>query len=69
MADLDDLRARLENIAEELRDAAYDALRTAAEEGAAGSDEEKRLSRARRAVERAVAALGQRHDPLDGLDD
>lgn len=69
MADLDDLRGRLEQIAEELRDAAFDALRIAAADGATRSEEEKRLTKARRAVERAVAALGQGHDPLDGFDD
>jgi hypothetical protein len=59
VADLEGLRARLEGIAEELADAAMDALRQALEEGAVGRPEaERRITQARRAVERAVAALG-----------
>lgn len=59
MADLEDLRARLEGIAEELADAAMEALRQALDAGATGRPEaERRITQARRAVERAVAALG-----------
>ena len=59
MADLDELRARLEGIAEELADAAMDALRQALEDGAVRRPEaERRITQARRAVDRAVAALG-----------
>ncbi|MGH9102949.1 MAG: hypothetical protein ACRDYD_08220 [Acidimicrobiales bacterium] len=57
----EDVRARLEGIAEELGDLALDRLRQAA--GGAGPDavaEERRLTRARRAVERAVVALDDR---------
>lgn len=58
MADLDDLRARLEEIGEELADAAMDALREALETGAGSRpDRERKLTQARRAVERAVRAL------------
>lgn len=56
MSDVDGIRQRLEAISEELRDGALDALRRAAE-GDGNSGDERRLSRARRAVERAVAAL------------
>ncbi|HET9732887.1 MAG TPA: hypothetical protein VFP54_09460 [Acidimicrobiales bacterium] len=52
-----DIRQRLEAIGEELADLAYDALRRAAD-GDGDTGEERRLTRARRAVERAVAALG-----------
>jgi hypothetical protein len=59
VADLEGLRARLEGIAEELSDAAMDVLRQALEEGAVGRpDAERRITQARRAVERAAAALG-----------
>ncbi|MFM7224076.1 MAG: hypothetical protein ACKOBG_07120 [Actinomycetota bacterium] len=64
MSDREDLvRARLESIEEELRDLEYSALaRRAAdpegEDAAAARAEERRLARARRAVARAVAALG-----------
>jgi hypothetical protein len=58
MADLDDLRSRLESIAEELADAGIDLLRRALEEGRSDRPEaERRVAQARRAVERAVAAL------------
>lgn len=58
MTDLDDIRGRLEGIAEELADAAMDRLRLALEAGASGPpSEERRITRARRAVERAVAIL------------
>jgi hypothetical protein len=60
---LDDLRARLESIAEELADLALDRLRQAADEPAERDRlvaEEKRLTRARRAVEKAVVLLDDR---------
>jgi hypothetical protein len=58
----DDLRDRLADIAEELGDRALDRLRSAAGDGDGdGRDaavaEEKRLTRARRAVEKAVHLL------------
>ena len=61
MADLDDIRARLEALAEELADLALDQLREAVATGSEPTDE-RRITRARRAVERAVALLGGRPD-------
>ena len=55
---VDELVVQLRAVEESLRDLAYDRLREAAngDEGAAA--DEKRLLRARRAVERAINALG-----------
>jgi hypothetical protein len=65
--EFDDIRARLEAIAEELADLAIIRLRESID---AGGDElpvdERRLTRARRAVEKAIAILRQ---PDDGGDD
>lgn len=59
MADVDDIRSRLQAIAEELADLAIDLLREAVEEGAGARPElEKRVTRARGAVEKAVSLLG-----------
>ena len=57
MADIEDIRARLDQIAEELADLALDKLRAAVEAGATKSDEEKRITRARSAVEKAARLL------------
>ena len=57
MADLDDIRSRLEGIAEELGDVALETLRDAVRAGATKSDEEKRITRARNAVEKAARLL------------
>jgi hypothetical protein len=58
MTDLQDIRDRLATIAEELADRALDVLREAVEHGATGRpDEERRLTRARAAVERAIGIL------------
>jgi hypothetical protein len=58
-----ELRERLQVIADELADLALDRLRTAVEAGAtAAPAEERRLTRARRAVEKAAALLAE--DPL-----
>jgi hypothetical protein len=57
---VDELRARLEGIAEELADLALDRLRLAAGAPAERDRlvaEERRLTRARRAVEKAAALL------------
>jgi hypothetical protein len=57
---VDELRARLEGIAEELADLALDRLRLAAGDPAERDRlvaEERRLTRARRAVEKAAALL------------
>ncbi|HEX6596017.1 MAG TPA: hypothetical protein VF045_03730 [Acidimicrobiales bacterium] len=58
---MDDLRERLEGIAEELADLAIDRLRQAADDPAERDRlvaEERRLTRARRAVEKAAALVG-----------
>jgi predicted transcriptional regulator len=58
MADLEDIRARLEGIAEELSDMALDVLREAVDQGAdKRPDLEKRLTRARSSVEKAARLL------------
>ena len=58
MADVDDIRSRLEGIAEELTDLAIEVLREAVESGAEKRPEvEKRITRARTAVEKAVHLL------------
>jgi hypothetical protein len=63
--DLDELAGRLEAIAEDLADAALDRLRQGADTVRAGGEpdpalvaEEKRITRARRAVEKAANLLG-----------
>lgn len=66
MSDLDDIRARLESIADELAEKALDVLRDAVEKGETGRPaEERRLTRARAAVERAMGILGDA--PSDDL--
>jgi hypothetical protein len=55
--DLDQLRGRLEGIAEELADAALDRLRAAVDGDAGAAAEERRITRARRAVEKAANLL------------
>jgi hypothetical protein len=73
MADLDELADRLQGIAEELGDLAFDRLREATSgarrTGSPDPDlvaEEKRLTRARRAVEKAVTVL--RRAPASAVD-
>jgi hypothetical protein len=65
--EFDEIRARLEAIAEELADLAIIRLRESID---AGGDElpvdERRLTRARRAVEKAIAILRQPDDGNDG---
>ena len=61
--EFDDLRARLEQIAEELADLAIVRLRESIDAG--GSElpvDERRLTRARRAVEKAIAVLREPDD-------
>ena len=61
--DLEDVRSRLDSLAEELADLALDRLREAAESGDDRERllaEERRLTRARRAVEKAAALLADR---------
>ena len=56
---LADVVASLRGIEERLRDAAYEALRARVEDGdEAAAATERRLLQARRAVERALRALG-----------
>jgi hypothetical protein len=61
---VEDLADRLAQLAEELGDLAFDRLRVASEAAGRGSapdpaalDEERRLTRARRAVDKAVTLL------------
>lgn len=59
MADLDDVRERLRQIAEELADAAIATLQEALAEGQTKRPEaERRITRARTAVEKALRELG-----------
>jgi hypothetical protein len=58
-AELDDIVTQLRSLEERLRDLAYDRLRVAAEEDDdQAAAEEKKLLVARRALERAITALG-----------
>ncbi len=59
-ADLDHLRDRLEGIAEELADLAIERLRAAVDGDEGAAAEERRLTRARRAVEKAAGLLDDR---------
>ncbi len=62
MRDADHLVERLQSIEEELRDLAYDKLRSASEDGDADAlADEKKVLQARRAIERAIVALGGGH--------
>jgi hypothetical protein len=59
MRDAEHLVERLQSIEEELRDLAYERLRIATEHGDdAALADEKKVLQARRAVERAIVALG-----------
>ena len=59
MPDREQLVERLQAIEEELRDLAYERLRAASEDGDASAlEDEKRIVTARRAVDRAIVALG-----------
>ena len=67
--EFDDIRQRLETIADELADLAIQRLRESIDAG--GTElpvDERRLTRARRAVEKAVGILRE-PDELDELDD
>ena len=66
MPSTDELRERLEDIGEALADLAMDALRSALEDGdAEAKDRERRLTRARRSVEKAAALLSDREPDPD----
>lgn len=61
MADTEQIVERLRSIEEELRDLAYERLRAAAGDGDGDADalaDEKKVLQARRAIERAINALG-----------
>lgn len=61
--EFDDIRARLEAIAEELSDLAITRLRESIDAGGAELPvDERRLTRARRAVEKAVGLLQEPDD-------
>ena len=65
--EFDDIRGRLELISEELGDLAIERLKESIDAG--GNElpvDERRLSRARRAVEKAIGIL---REPDDALDD
>jgi hypothetical protein len=55
---VDDLVGQLRNIEEALREIAYDRLQAAADGDDGAAADEKRLLQARRAVDRAIHALG-----------
>jgi hypothetical protein len=55
---VDDIVEQLRTLEERLRDLAYDRLREAAAGDEGAKADEKRLNQARRAVERAIKALG-----------
>jgi len=55
--DIDGLAARLDQLAEDLADAALEALRESLDAGEARPELERRLTRARRSVERAAALV------------
>jgi predicted ABC-type ATPase len=64
--EFDDIRQRLESIAEELADLAIVRLRESIDAG--GHElpvDEKRLTRARRAVEKAIGLLSESDDTFD----
>jgi hypothetical protein len=67
MRDAEHLVDRLRQIEEELRDLAYERLRSASEDGnEAALGDEKRVLQARRAIERAITALGGEPARSDG---
>jgi hypothetical protein len=64
--EFDDIRQRLETISEELADLAIERLRESIDAG--GSElpvDERRLTRARRAVDKAVGILREPDDAID----
>lgn len=67
VADLDEIRSRLESISDELADIALDRLREAAASGGDAA-EERIITRARRAVDRAAHLLAGA-DGAEGADE
>jgi hypothetical protein len=64
--EFDDIRGRLETISEELADLTIERLKESIDAG--GNElpvDERRLSRARRAVEKAIGILREPDDALD----
>ena len=53
----------LRGVEERLRDAAYDQLRAAVDGDESATADERRLQQARRAVQRAIRALGGEPEP------
>jgi hypothetical protein len=67
MADVEQIVERLRAIEDELRDIAYERVRVASEDGDADAlADEKRVVQARRAIERAIVALGGDITAIDG---
>ena len=63
--EFDDIRQRLEGIAEELADLAIERLRESVDAGGAELPvDERRLTRARRAVEKAIGLLREPDDTI-----
>jgi hypothetical protein len=60
---LDGILDALRGVEERLRDAAYDRLRAAVDGDEDAPADERRLQQARRAVERAIRALGGEPEP------
>jgi hypothetical protein len=61
--DADDIIEALRSVEDRLRDLAYERLRAAAEDGDADAEaDERKVLQARRAVARAIAALGGEPD-------
>lgn len=60
-SDTSEVVARLEGVAEELADLALERLRAAVDGDGEAAAEERRITRARRAVEKAVTILADPH--------
>jgi len=70
MSDLESIVTQLQSIEEQLRDLAYDALRSRVNDDNAGVRAlEKRYEQARRAVEKAARVLSDAGSGLAGEDD
>ncbi len=68
MTRYDDLVGRLDAIAAELDDLAFDHLREAAAEGRGRPEDDRRLMQARRAIDKAAGLLRQLDGGVDGGD-
>lgn len=70
MSDLDDLIARLRSVSDDLADRAISVLSSASRAGETKRpDEERALTQARRAVEKAIAVLERTQGRGDAIDD